>query len=69
MVMALLWLFICMAFIVLGVVSKRKLLWILGAILLCIGVATAALMFNDPIDRCLDAGGAWNYSQSICRVY
>jgi len=44
---------------------KRWALWL--ALLLVGGIGTAAWLYGEiQIDKCLDAGGAWDYQQKHC---
>ena len=44
---------------------KRTLL--ATGVLLLIAIAGLWLSMNDPVDRCLDSGGAWDHAKKVCR--
>lgn len=60
-------LFIVMAImgLVVGLVRKSPRLWVASLVLIVL-VSGLYLLVNDDIDKCLDAGGAWDKIHETC---
>lgn len=45
--------------------TKRRVIWLL--LVLAVSIPLAIWLYGQlQIDKCLDAGGAWNYEQQSC---